>query len=103
MNQQILSRIKKIPIWKGNIKIEKLSGGITNENFLVQDSKKKYVVRLGSDIREHLVSRANELIASKAAADCGISPEIIYSDEGILVLDFIESKTLTDKDVKKIF
>jgi thiamine kinase-like enzyme len=36
-----------------------------------------------------------------AAAKCGISPNVIHHDKGILVLDFIESKTLTDVDIKK--
>ena len=46
-----------------------LDGGITNENFLVEEHNKKYVVRLGNDIPEHLVSRSNELIVSKAASN----------------------------------
>jgi len=101
VDKQILNIINAIPIWAGNIEIKKLEGGITNDNFLVKDNKKKYVVRLGSDIPEHLVSRSNELIASKAAAKCEISPDVVHHDEGILVLDFIESKTLTNIDVKK--
>ena len=101
MDKQILDIINGIPIWKGNIEIKKLEGGITNENYLVINNKNRYVVRLGKDIPEHLVSRSNELIASKAAAKCGLSPDVIYHSEGILVLDFIKSKTLTNKDIKK--
>lgn len=101
MNKSILDKINSIPIWNGNIEINKLNGGITNENFLVEDNLKKYVVRLGDDIPEHLVSRSNELIASKAAAKCSISPDVIYNNKGILVLDFIDSKTLNDNDVRK--
>ena len=101
MDKKILDKINSIPIWKGNIDIRKLDGGITNENFLVEDQKDKYVVRIGSDIPEHLISRSNELIASKAAAKCKISPKVIHNDEGVLVLEFIESTTLTDKDIRK--
>jgi thiamine kinase-like enzyme len=101
VDKQILNTINTIPIWVGDIEIEKLDGGITNENFLIKNNKKKYVVRIGQDIPEHLVSRSNELIASKAAAICGISPNVIHHDNGILVLDFIESTTLTDIDIKK--
>ena len=71
MDKQILNIINAIPIWTDNIEIKKLDGGITNENFLVKNNK-KYVVRLGNDIPEHLVSRSNKLIASKAAAKCGV-------------------------------
>lgn len=38
MQNKILDRIKLIPIWKGNINIIKLDGGITNQNFKVQDN-----------------------------------------------------------------
>ena len=91
MDKQILNTIKTIPIWSGNIEIKKLDGGITNENFQIKDDKNKYVVRLGNDIPEYLVSRSNELIASKAAAKYKIRPDVIHHDEGILVLDFIEN------------
>ena len=57
-------------------------------------------MRLGDDIPEHLVSRSNELIASKAASEANIGPKVIYSDKGILVLEYIESTTLTAKDVR---
>ena len=53
-------------------------------------NNKKYVVRLGDDIPEHLVSRSNELIVSKAASNAGISPQVIYHDKGILILNYIE-------------
>ena len=94
-------KIQSIPIWNNDISIKALDGGITNENFLVKDNNNKYVVRLGNDIPEHLVSRSNELIASKAASNAGISPKVIYHSDGILVLDYIESTTLSSDGVKK--
>ena len=54
----------------------------------------KLVVRLGSDIPEHLVYRSNEIIVSKAAYEIGVSPKLIHSEQGVLVLEFIESTTL---------
>ena len=92
--------IQSIPIWKGNIEIKTIDGGLTNKNYLIQESSKKFVVRLGDDIPEHLISRSNELIASKAASEANIGPKMIYSDKGILVLEYIESTTLTAKDVR---
>ena len=76
MNKNIKDKIESIPIWKNDISIQNLDGGMTNENFLVQENNIKYVVRLGDNIPEHLVSRSNELIVSKAAANAGISPKI---------------------------
>ena len=93
--------IKQLPIWKGNIDIQSLEGGMTNQNFVVQDSFQKVVVRLGDDILEHHILRSNEHISSKAAYESGIGPKIIYNSQGILVLEYIESQTLTAKDVRK--
>ena len=95
------NRIKSLPIWKNLENIEPLEGGITNLNFLVSDSSSKSVVRLGSDIPEHLVYRSNEIIVSEAAYQIGVSPKIIYNEPGVLVLEFIESKTLEPKTVRE--
>ena len=101
MNKNIENSIRSIPIWNEKIKIQNIEGGLTNQNFLIEENNKKYVVRLGNDIPEHLVSRSNELIVSKAASNAGISPKVIYHSEGILVLDYIECKTLSAEGVRK--
>lgn len=101
MNKNIKATIQSIPIWKNEISIKTLDGGITNENFLVEENNKKYVVRLGNDIPEHLISRSNELIVSKATSNAGISPKVIYHSHGILVLDYIKSITLSSEGVRK--
>jgi len=95
------NKIKSLPIWKNLKNIEPLEGGITNLNFLVSDSGSKSVVRLGSDIPEHLVYRSNEIIVSEAAYQIGVSPKLIYNEPGVLVLEFIESKTLEPKTVRE--
>ncbi len=95
------NKIKSLPIWKNLENIEPLEGGITNLNFLVSDSGSKSVVRLGSDIPEHLVYRSNEIIVSEAAYQIGVSPKLIYNEPGVLVLEFIESKTLEPKTVRE--
>ena len=94
-------KIKSLPIWKGTLEINPLEGGITNFNYLVNDSGKELVVRMGSDIPEHLVYRSNEILVSKAAFEIGVSPELIYNESGILVLDFIKSTTLEPITVRK--
>ncbi len=78
--------------------MESVSGGITNQNFRVSDSGQDYFVRIGEDIPEHGVMRFNELAASKAAWEAGISPEVLYAEPGVLVLEFIQGKTLSEAD-----
>ena len=62
MNKNIKDKIQSIPIWKNDISIKNLDGGMTNQNFLVQENNAKYVVRLGDDIPEHLISRSTKLL-----------------------------------------
>ena len=59
--------LSKISLWKGDIDIEPLEGGLTNKNYLIKDKEKKYVARFGEDIIYHHVLRYHEIAASKAA------------------------------------
>lgn len=93
------ARIRKLPVWQGDISIAPLAGGMTNENYLVEDCVAKYVVRLGEDIPEHLVMRFNELAASRAAHRAGISPAVLYAEQGLTVIEYIDSKTLSAADI----
>ncbi|MEH6526374.1 MAG: phosphotransferase [Sneathiella sp.] len=92
--------MQKLSFWSDKVTVTPLSGGMTNENFLVTDGGNRFVVRLGDDIPVHHVLRANELSASKAAQSAGISPAVRYHEPGILVLDYIESKTLNAADIR---
>ena len=92
--------IRNLSIWKGEIELSPLSGGLTNINYVVSDERGKFVVRLGNDIIEHQVMRFNELAASRAAHAAGLSPEVVHSEPGIMVMRFIESKTLEPEDIR---
>jgi thiamine kinase-like enzyme len=94
-------RIHSLSLWRGPIDIEPLVGGITNRNYLVGNDGRRFVVRLGSDIPVHHISRANEVAASRAAHAAGLSPAVIYHEPGILVLDYIDAKPLSADDIRK--
>jgi len=91
-------KVECLPIWQGKVRVEPLGGGITNVNFVAQDAERKLVVRIGDDIPVHQILRFNELSASRAAHAAGVSPAVIYHQPGVLVIDFIEGKTLTPAD-----
>jgi thiamine kinase-like enzyme len=95
-----LEQISKLELWKTEVDIKPVDGGITNQNFIVSDRGQKYFVRVGVDIPEHGIKRFNELAASRAAHAAGLSPEVIYSEPGIMVLDFIEAAALTAEDIR---
>jgi thiamine kinase-like enzyme len=95
-DDEILHRIARLPCWTGKTEISALVGGITNRNFKVSDrSGESFVVRLGRDIPEHGVMRFNELAAARAAFAAGLSPEVVYSSNGILVSRYIAGTTFT--------
>ena len=96
--QNVIDRLKKLPIWKGQIEVSALTGGITNFNFIVSDEEKKTVVRIGDDILVHHIKRFNELSASQAAHAAQISPAVIYHETGLLVIEYVPSRTLAACD-----
>jgi thiamine kinase-like enzyme len=91
-------KIADLACWNSSVQIEPLFGGITNRNFRVNDSSGSYFVRLGEDIPVHGVMRFNELAASRAAHSAGVSPGVVHAEQGILVLEFIQGKTLGPED-----
>ena len=101
MSKNIDQLISAIPIWQNKIIISKVDGGITNQNFLVEDGVKKFFVRVGKDIPEHLVYRSNEIISSKVASSLQISPKVIFNNNDLQVIDFVKGSTLKDTDIKE--
>jgi thiamine kinase-like enzyme len=94
------ARVAALAIWSRRVDPVPLTGGITNQNFKVEDRGHRYVVRVGDDILVHGVVRATELAASRAAHLAGLSPAVVHAEPGILVLDFIEGRTFTPEDVR---
>jgi len=101
MNTQARDRVAHLHFWSSHVEPEPLEGGITNTNFIVSDNGQRFVVRIGDDIPVHGVMRFNELAAARAAHAAGISPEIVYSENGLFVTRFIEGHTFTEQDVRE--
>lgn len=95
-----MQRALGLPIWQGTASAVPLGGGITNLNFLVTDSVRRAVVRIGDDIPVHQIMRFNELAASRAAHAAGVSPGVIYHEPGALVIEFVEGRTMTAADLQ---
>jgi thiamine kinase-like enzyme len=94
------ARVAGLSIWKEPVRPVRLVGGITNTNFTVDHCGERFVVRVGDDLPLHLILRFNEAAASRAAFAAGVSPEVIHSEPGILVMRHIDGKTLTAADVR---
>ena len=93
------ARAAGLPFWSGKVTPVPLEGGITNTNFVVEDSRGRFFVRIGNDIPLHGVMRFNELTAARAAAAVGLSPEVVYAEPGVMVTPFIEGRTWAPADV----
>jgi len=94
-----IQRALALSCWHAPHDAQILIGGITNHNVRLTDRAQDYVVRLGDDIPEHLVMRWNERAISQAAYAVGLSPEIVHSEPGVLVLRFVEADALTGEDL----
>ena len=94
------NRIFDLGIWKGEISIEPLTGGLSNEGWKVTDDAGSHVVRFGHDYPFHHVNRERELMTARAAHDAGLGPVVEYSAPGVMVSQFIDAKTWQEEDVK---
>jgi thiamine kinase-like enzyme len=93
-------RAARLSIWHGPVEPVRLSGGITNVNFVVEDAGARYVVRVGDDIVVHQIMRFNERAANEAAFAAKVSPEVIHSEPGVLVMRFVEGRTCSPADIR---
>ena len=99
----MLALLARVPSLAGTPRhISALPGGLTNQNFKVTTPDGVFVARVFSDGGELLaIDRAHEYQNSVIAAVAGVgAPVIEYRpDDRILVLGFVEGKTLTNADV----
>ena len=93
-------KVRALSCWQGRVEVEPLGGGITNRNFVVRDGARRAVVRIGDDIPVHQIMRFNELAASRAAFEAGVSPAVLHHEPGALVIDFVEGRTLSAEDLQ---
>ncbi len=99
IEQKIITELNKLNLWEGNISLTSLDGGITNQNFIINDGAKKFVLKLSNNIPEHHILSFNVLAASKAAYLAGLSPKVIHANPNLTIMEYIESKTFTPKDI----
>ncbi len=100
----VLGRLNSSPVLTDpNRTIKPLTGGLTNQNFLVSVGARRYVARLAGQSSELLaIDRQAEYRNSLSAADTGIAPSVIdfQPETGVLVVDFLTGRTLGEADVR---
>ncbi len=93
-------RVRGLAVWKNLKSVQILKGGVSNASFTVEDDTGHYVVRVGEDYPFHQVCRKREAIASKAAFEAGLSPEVMHIEKGLMVVRHIKAITYEEADVR---
>jgi thiamine kinase-like enzyme len=94
------SRVRNLSLWTGPVTITPLKGGVSNASFTVTDATGTYVARVGEDYPFHQVSREREAIASRAAYEAGLSPDVVHIEKGLMVVLHLAARTYTEADVR---
>jgi len=91
--------VEKIPNWKDKVvDVTPLSGGLTNSNFKVEVDGTPYFVRVPGASTELLaIDRNNEYHNTKAAAEAGVAPKIVFHlpEYNVMVIEFLNGQTMS--------
>src|SRR2546428_10575042 len=91
-NKRAEDAAKRVSLWKvPPVVISPLSGGLTNENYLVESEGNRYVMRLpGQSTQPLSIDRESEVYNTKAAPSTAIGPIVTELSLGAaeMVLEF---------------
>lgn len=102
--EEILNSLKsEVPTFADIKSIHRLEGGLTNINFKIVTELDCYVLRLSDASATTLgINRENEYINSIRAHQAGLGAEVVHRivDKNILILKWIDAKTLSPIDIQ---
>jgi len=85
-------------LWPGrSVRVERLTGGMTNANFLADFGDEQVVVRIpGKDTALLGIDRRHEAQANRLAASIGVAPEVLLESqlEGYLITRFLPGRAV---------
>ena len=101
MNERsiVIQELQSLGLWRGKVHIEPLAGGITNQNFLVEDETGRYVARICKELPLLGIDRRNEAACQETACAIGHRTRVIHREEGLLVSHHVSGRTLTSADL----
>ena len=94
-------RLRALGFWPGEIEVERLPGGITNENFRVRCGGRSFVARVVVDMPWLGIDRRNEVVCQELAHSFGVGPALLYQGEGVQVSEFLDARTMGPDDVRE--
>ncbi len=95
-----IDRIRALPVWRGRIAAEPMTGGLSNEIWKVSDDAGAHVVRFGADYPFHHVFRDREATVARAAAALGFAPAVEFTAPGVMVTAFLGARTWGAADIR---
>ena len=102
--EEILNSLKsEVPTFADIKSIHRLEGGLTNINFKIVTELDCYVLRVSDASATTLgINRENEYINSIRAHQAGLGAEVVHRivDKNILLLKWIDAKTLSPIDIQ---
>ena len=99
---QLKTKLQTLDIFEGNIDLKYFEGFMSNNSYLASDDdNNKYVVKIRSNREHYGVVLIHEVEASKAGYRAGISPKVIYTDDSILIFQYIDSNELTIEGIRE--
>lgn len=86
-----------------DVQVSKLSGGVTNTNYVMQIDGKKYVLRVAGKGTDTLIDRRNEFLNLSQMSRLGIAPDLYFSDpdNGFQIQEFLDMDSLTADRIRK--
>ena len=100
--RQLVEQLSRLEIGRGPLVVERISGGITNHNFVVRSGvpPQCYVARRCEPLPLLGIDRLNERVCQEAASAWGLAPEVVHHEDGLLITRFIEGRTLKTADLR---
>ena len=99
--KKIVKRLPEVPP-ASDYRVEALTGGLTNQNFLIEINDEKYVASLHDEQSVLLgIDRDIEYHNSRLAFRHEIAPEVVLRLSGILVSRFVKGKVLQPGDLQR--
>ena len=106
--QEVREKLRRVPLFADRaldaLRVERLAG-LTNRNYLVDDGKASYVLRIPGDGTSDYINRQQEAVAARISAEAGVNVPLLYFDEadGLMVTQFIEgAKTMNGELFKDL-
>lgn len=100
MNSTALRALAEIPGFENaDVLLERAAGqSLNNELWRVSAGSRVWALRIGQPVDTLGQDRDQEAVATLAAAKAGVSPAVAHVGNGVLLLDWVDGRTLTDSD-----